>query len=658
MEGKDSLSSRGIWIERTTGESMGINKGDEVQISLPNKKGKTNFSMEGMVSDPSRIPAKYSGLAYGFINEAAAERLGIPPFHNLVQIKLDGSVPEGKKARMAGEIRRMLEDNGITVYRNETSSETFFIRDSVINSLLNVFILLGAFSIVLGFVLIVHLFHRIIVEDRFSLSVQKAVGASSLQLWQQYIVLIGVLGLLLSALSIPASMMASRYLVFFLGRELNLGLDHPEGISSWVAGILLFLSFSLPLAGASGPIRKLVESPIIEGFKSTLSAPGRKGKYHSRFFHLSLLSWRNAFLKKVQVLMNIIMLSFGGGIIIACLTLNQSLQFLLEDLNHFWKHDVEWSINSPQPKGELISLAMGMDGVKGVEGWTKRNAEVIRSASGKMNALFYSMPADSRFINPYLIEGSWLDGGHPNDIVINSELSESLGSVNPGDKLELQIGKSNKEWRVAGIIASTLSGPSVYMVQGAYGEWLDQYTVNRLMVDGRRGHQDSSLLQEGEEYLGEKGVQVVGSDTVSDMNARQKEILSLVIVTILLVGILFALAGMVNLMIAVSINVFERMGEIGILRSLGCSNWKIYQLFIWESTLIALLSWGLATAMSYPLNWLLGWKIGESLLHSSMEPGISAEGSVYWLCASIFIGLIATILPVKKALGVNVKELL
>nr|WP_246860907.1 FtsX-like permease family protein [Bacillus sp. REN3] len=100
------------------------------------------------------------------------------------------------------------------------------------------------------------------------------------------------------------------------------------------------------------------------------------------------------------------------------------------------------------------------------------------------------------------------------------------------------------------------------------------------------------------------------------------------------------------------------MGEIGILRSLGCSNWKIYQLFIWESTLIALLSWGLATAMSYPLNWLLGWKIGESLLHSSMEPGISAEGSVYWLCASIFIGLIATILPVKKALGVNVKELL
>lgn len=650
------LHREGIWVEKTSAELTGVQKKDLVRVTLPHNTEGVTFSTEGVASDPSRIPAKYSGTTYGYITEKAVERLGMPLLNNIIQIKLDESLSEKEKAESAGNIRKLLEENEITVYISETSSETFFIRESVINSLLNLFLLLGSFSFVLGFVLIVHLFYRILAEDRFSLSVQKVIGAKNTHIWKQYLVLIGVLGVLLSSLSIPLSGFASKYLVSFLCSELNLEIGHPPGISMNAAAILMALSFIIPFFGALVPIRKLIVSPISEGLKSS-TLTNKKGRKQGRFFHISLLSFRNAYSKKIQIFMNILMLSFGGGIIISSLTLNQSLQSLMEDMSGFWKHDVEWYINSPQPEKELTSFMMDIEGVIEAEGWTKRNTEIIESPEKSSNSLLYSLPSDSEFINPHLLEGNWLNESQPNKIVINSELSDSQG-IHTGDSLDLQIGKSRKAWRIAGVVESSLSGPSIFMTEEGYSKWTGMKTVNRLMVTTQPNVKGDSILQKGESHLGGKGVVVEGSDTVEDMNSRPEEIISLVTLTIFLIGILFTLVGIFNLMIAVSINIYERTKEIGILRSLGCSNSKVYQLFIWENTLITLLSWGLATAISYPLNWLLGRKIGESLLHFSIEPDISAAGSMYWLGASLFIGLIASILPVRKALKVSVKELL
>lgn len=652
-----SLADKGIWIETSTSGDTGFNLGEKMKIILPDHQKGTSLSMTGIVQDPSRIPTKYSGIGYGYISEATAKELNIPLSKNMIHMTLKDGY-NGKD--VVQKVQKRLEDNGITVYRSETSSETFFIRETMVNSLLNLFILLGIFAFVLGFILIVHLFYRILSEDIYSLSIQKVVGAKDSHLWKQYVLLIIVIGTLLSMMSIPIISLVSRYFVSYLGEELNFGGRFSQWISPRLAIAMFILSFSLPYLGAIVPVRSLISSPIAEGLKRSGQLNMKKaGKSRRRFFHLSLLSFRNTLSKKSQSLMNIFMLSFGGAVIIACFSLHQSLQHLMNDMDDFWQHDVEWSVNSPLPKEEITSLAGEINGVRKVEGWTKRNTEVMDpSSSDPINSLLYSLPATSEFINPDPVTGRWLKPSHPDEIVINTELEEKIGPLSPGDTIRLRIGQENKEWRVAGIIKGSLTGPSVYMDQKSYQGWLGQQSINRLLVEKQRNQGVQSLLNEGENELSSAGIFVEGSETVVEMNSRPKEMIGLVIMTIVCIGLLFSIVGIANLMIAVSINIYERTKEIGIMRSLGGSNAKIYGLFIGESTIVALLGWGLACVIAYPLNWLLAWKIGDSLLQFPLQPHLSKEGSLIWLCVSILIGFAASIVPVRKTLKKNINEIL
>ncbi|MGR3762959.1 FtsX-like permease family protein [Rossellomorea sp. NS-SX7] len=652
-----SLTKQTIWIEQSTAKDTGFDMHEKMDIILPAHPEGTTLSMAGVVQDHSRIPTKYSGIGYGYISEAAAEELNIPLSRNLIQITVEDGYPEKDVVQ---SLKKSLEENGITVYRSETSSETFFIRETLVQSLLNLFILLGMFALVLGFILIVHIFQRIISEDVYSLSIQKVIGAGYSHLWKQYLLLIILIGTLISTLSIPIISVASRYFVSFLGRELNFGTELTEWISPSLAICLFILSFTIPFLGAVVPVRTLISSPIVEGLQGSGQLHMKKaGKRRKRIFHLSLLSIRNMLTKKSQSIMNIIMLSFGGAVIIACFTMQESLEHIMNEMDGFWQHDVEWAVSSPLPKNDITSLAEEMDGVKNVEGWTKRNTEVMEpSSSDHINALLYSLPASSRFIRPELVKGRWLNPEHPDEIVMNTELAEKIGPISPGDTIPLQIGKDHKEWRVAGIIKSSLTGPAVYMEQTSYQQWLGQQSINRLLVEGQRHKDVRSLLNDGEDTLSSNGVLVEGSETVADMNARPKEIIGLILLTIACIGWVFSIAGIANLMIAASINIYERTREIGIMRSLGGSNAKIYRLFIGESIIVALMGWGLACAMSYPLSWLLGWKLGDSLLHFSIEPRVSLNGSLIWLCISILIGIAASVVPVKKTLKKKLTELL
>ncbi|MGG4489366.1 FtsX-like permease family protein [Metabacillus idriensis] len=644
-----------IWIEATTAGHTGLDSGEKMEIILPQNQKSTVLSVTKTVRDPSKIPAKYSGSGYGYLSAAAAKKLDIPLSKNMIHVVLEDGTDRNEALR---NIRKHLEDNGITVYRSEMSSDTFFMRETLMNTLFTILLLLGLFGSVLGFILIVHLFYRILSEDAYSLSIQKVTGAGTSHLWRQYALLIFVIGMTVSIISLPVISLFSRYLVSVLFEELNFGSTITGWLSPKVALTLVIFSFILPLAGAVFPVRRLISSPIGEGLMRSGQLNMKKaGRSRRRFFHLSLLSFRNLSAKKAQSIMNIVMLSFGGAVILACYSLHQSLQQEMNQTENFWQHDVEWSVKSPLPADEITSLAGKVEGIRAVEGWTKRNTEIITS-SDQQNALLYSLPASSDLIKPGTVNGSWLKASQPDGIVINTELVERLGPLKPGDTVKLRIGKDSREWKIAGIMKHSLTGPAVYMDQDAYQQWLGQESVNRLLAVKHKSESTRSLLAEGEQKLSSSGVLIEGSETAEDITSRPKEMIGLIVWTIACTGILFAAVGTANLMIASSISIFERTKEIGILRSLGASNTRIYGLFIGESILTALLGWALACILSWPLSDLLGREIGDSLLHFSLQPGLSKEGSFLLLAASILIGAASGIVPVKRTLRKRINEIL
>ncbi|RLQ96646.1 FtsX-like permease family protein [Falsibacillus albus] len=650
----------GMWFDSASGKTYRLAKSDKVTITFPGSKN-TTLSVDGFIDDASKIPTSFSGLGYGYIKKSTLSNIGQPFFYNQVQLAYDHGLSAKQKKTALNKAKEELKAKDISIYRTENGSPTFFIRKTMVHSILSLLIILGILAFLLGFILITHLFHRLVKENIYSLSIQKVIGAKGTHIWKQYGFMIFIIGLILTLCSLPISYYASNYAISYLATKLNLNpISTAYYYSEYLLAMMVGLCFTIPFIASALPILKAAKKPIIHGLNgiSSLSESSKKKKKKALFFHYSLLSFRNAFSKKTQVITNIVMLSFGGAIIVACMALNQSLGTIMNDMNKVWKYDIEWDVKSSLNKDDLLSLTKKIDGVKNVEGWTTRNTEVVSASGENNNALLYALPHDTVFIKPKLLKGEWLNRKNTDSIVVNSDFAATAGNLQPGESVTLKIGNNQKKVKVRGIISSDLKGPAVYMDEGAYSEWLSAQSFNRLLVGVKDHSSPSKVLTDGETFLQKNDIYIEGSDTVKEMNSRPREIIALIVRTLTISGAIFGIVGVFNLMTAMSVSVYERIQEIGIIRSLGGTNRKIVQLFMGESIIISLISWMLAAAMSYPLDMILGWKIGEALIHTRIPPILSTRGCIVWLLISLFIGVCSSILPVMKAAKHNLRDIL
>ena len=71
-------------------------------------------------------------------------------------------------------------------------------------------------------------------------------------------------------------------------------------------------------------------------------------------------------------------------------------------------------------------------------------------------------------------------------------------------------------------------------------------------------------------------------------------------------GILLAVVGGIGLAGTMSLNVLERIREVGILRAIGAGHGAVLQVVIVEGVLIGLLSWVAGALLAYPVGKLIG----------------------------------------------------
>ncbi|MGD6817232.1 FtsX-like permease family protein [Metabacillus sp. 113a] len=645
---KDEKSDSGVYAEASTKNEYIWREGEEIKLLIPGEKQKS-MQLSGSVSDPSRIPAGFTGTGYVYLTKDALKKLGVPLAYTQIQVRFEDGTSKKERDQLISRINKILKSSDITSYRTEQSEETFYIRNTLASSILTVLILFGLCSLVLGFILIIHLFHRVIAEQVKELGIQRVVGASASFIWRQYIVYLGLIGTLSFLLSAAGTYYGSKWAVRYLAEELNIG-SYTESIDLNTVYLLAGFSLAIPFFGAFWPVLNVLNKPLTDSLRNVPHSFPSKEKKGAVWFSLSLLSWRHARSRKAQVLSNILMLSFGGAIILSCLTLHQTLTNQLQQMNHFWNYDQEWSVKSDLPKEELIGLFEKTEGVSEAEGWTVRNTEVLSKDRGRQNALLMSLPEQSKLIRPAVQEGQWLSKVGKPAIVINEDLRTLLENPKAGETVKLKIGREEKAFTIKGIISSQLKGPAAYMSSNDYEQWLSSNAANRVAVKMKSGADLTEASDLLEKRLAAGNVSVEGSETIQAMKKRPEQIIGLVVSSILAAGFLFTLLGMMNLMTAASMNVYERQKEIGITRAIGGSSGKIFRMYAGESIIVSIVSWGLAGVISLPLSQFLSTRIGLSLLGSPLQNEIYPQGIAGWLIASVTIGLLSAAIPVVKSL--------
>jgi putative ABC transport system permease protein len=138
------------------------------------------------------------------------------------------------------------------------------------------------------------------------------------------------------------------------------------------------------------------------------------------------------------------------------------------------------------------------------------------------------------------------------------------------------------------------------------------------------------------------------AEYVDDMNARVNQLLVL-LYALLAMSVTIALFGIVNTLV---LSVYERTREIGMLRAIGTTRRQVRRMVRYESVITSIIGGVLGIGVGV----LFAWVVSTQFDAQGMVFAVPAGQLAVALAAAIVVGVIAAVLPARRAAQVDVLE--
>jgi len=264
-------------------------------------------------------------------------------------------------------------------------------------------------------------------------------------------------------------------------------------------------------------------------------------------------------------------------------------------------------------------------------------------------------------LQPTLLSGRWLQMDDENKVVVNTDLLKDETDLKLGDEIIIKIGRHETKWQIVGIVQGILAGPFLYAnypyfarVARDVGEVGGiQITTNQPDAAGQ-----IAVAKQLETIFKDAGYNVTQIQTVADLRAQIEVMFNFLVSFLLVMAVVLAIVGGLGLMGTMSINVLERVREIGVMRAIGASDGAILRMVMVEGMLIGLISWFIATCIAFPLSKILSDQVGIQLFQSPLSFAFSFTGVTIWFLLAVTLAAIASFLPARGASRLTVREVL
>jgi putative ABC transport system permease protein len=662
-------------IERSGLDDIKVGVGSAVEVESPDGK-KRSLGIAGVVHDITQVPTFFSGKIYGYITLATLDTLGISRELNNVQITAQGNPPsEEYLGQVAQKVWDKIEKSGRKVFWMEKNKPGEHPEQSIINSLLMVLGFMGILSLVLSGFLLVNTISSLLTQQVRQIGVMKAIGASTNQvigMYIAYVILYSVMALLIAVpLGILAAGMIARFIAGYLNFDItSFNVSYPVLIVQVAAGILIPVLASLypVIRGARITVREAVNSYGV----SSAGGLGRGmidkiTRWVNGVSRPVLLSLRNTFRRKGRLALTLITLTVSGVIFISIFSVRQSIMLTLDDALDYFKYDIEISFKNWYRVEQLEQGAMNVAGVAKTESWSFDGARLLKSDdrdSESTAIVMMAPPSGTNMLKPIVLEGRWLVPEDESAVVINTEVLKDHPNIKVGDRLAIKLSTSDRHktyWTVVGIVRGVMAGPFTYAnysyfskVIGKPGQGINIFTV----TESRDPAVQKDVAKTLEKHFKDLGMPVSRVDNMSDTKAQIQSQFNVIIIFLLVMALMLAIVGGLGLMGTMSINVLERTREIGIMRSIGASDWAVRRMFITEGVLIGVLSWGLAMIIALPVSKIFSDLLGNAFMHAPFSFTFSFGGAVLWLIIVIVLAAVASFLPAWNASRLSIREVL
>jgi putative ABC transport system permease protein len=650
---------REMLIERASLPLTNANVGDTVVIETPDGK-QHQIRIAGLAHDLNKPPARFVGMPFGYITFDTLEWLGFSrDFDQLRILVAENETDKEHIQAVADQVQDKIEKSGRTVYWIWIPEPGEHPANEDVQPLLIILGVLGTLSLFLSGFLVVNIISALMTQQIRHIGIMKAVGARTSQIVSMYLGTVLIFGLLSLVVAVPLGGLAAYALTGFMAGLINFDLGGfripPQALALEVAvGLVVPLLAALyPIfSGARVTVREALNSyglgkglfgrnlidRLIEGVTTairTLSRPMR-------------LSVRNTFRRKGRLALTLSTLTLGGAIFVAVLSVHASLLTTLDDALSYWNYDVEVYFARPHRIEAIEREALRVPGVADAESWNGNTARRLRPDGHEgPNINIIASPADTRLIQPTVLEGRWLLPDDENAIVLNTEVIREEPDIKVGDEILLKIEGRETTWRVVGIVRGVLTGRIAYANQPYFARvvrFVGRSSIVLIVADypeditypGGATHPrgatqpeaafQSELAKQIKEHFDSRGLRVSSTETIASIRENVEYQVNIIVIFLAIMAVLIAVVGGLGLMGTMSINVLERTREIGVMRAVGASDGSVLKVFMVEGLFIGVLSWLIGAILSLPISQLLSYAVGVALTDAPLSYTFSTNG--------------------------------
>lgn len=277
---------------------------------------------------------------------------------------------------------------------------------------------------------------------------------------------------------------------------------------------------------------------------------------------------------------------------------------------------------------------------------------------------------DDQFVsNIPLDEGTVFTEDAPG-VIISSELAES-GGYAVGDTLTLTAGENSQDLPITGIftlpaaMTAQMGGevPSVAMFWRALaalegrsleGEPLPQGYFITTTFDEPTGEELDEKIDEINEVMLANGIPSGTFNFIGLIEDFEQGILVFQII-LSAASFLIALVGALGLLTTLSMSVFERQKEIGVMRSIGAGSSTVAAQFLTEGLLVGFISWLVGIPLAYGITLLL---LDVTNLNETFNPSLPAAALITGFIGIMAIATVASLWPSISASRKTVSDIL
>lgn len=658
LEGAIPTSDNEILIERTGNRLIDIALKKTYSLTIPGF-GKTNLKVSGVVHDPGQAPSWMEGLLYGYVNRDFIKRMNISDLQQ--ELKFTVRYKKYNLQSIETQLSKtvsFLEKNNIKVLRTEILPPGRHIHQSQMDSLMFLLQMFGLLALVLSCSLIVNMIMAIMAKETRQIGLMKAIGARTGKVISIYLTIVIIFGFLATFLVLPLGYLAGRAYAGFVASMLNFELFDLH-LSHGVWAFQIVIGTFLPVLAAFFPVYRASRITVCEALNDygVQDAISFSSVHSARFLYnrmlpgITLLAIRNTFRRKGRLILTLITLVLGGAVFISAFNIRASLKDTVGSCFTNQRYDIQTFFTKGIGETEFRSSIDSLPFVSNCEAWGYGKVTRLMAGHPESEEIDLKVvPLQTTLFVPEMINGQWLSG-NADEVVVNHVFLSKYPDVRAGSQITLKINGKTRTLKVAGSIRELFSPPTVYVNKSLLAEWPQmQGKMNSVLIKFKPASLDiSDGSHQLEQWFQTKNYPVNLVFRKDQYKERVIDHLVVITTMLIMITLLLILVGGLGLITTMEINIVERLRELAIIRAIGVTNRKLYQLIITEGFMIGFLSWGLALVLSVPVSYYLGNKFFNIFFETTLNFKVSITGMVLWLVIILSFSAVAVLIPARKA---------